>query len=106
MVTSSPAWLPRHPGLVSHPNHEIAPHLVGDCFGGMLAGGLAGGEVAVGPFLHALELRTIAVRIGNASTLIWSIIGTGVLRLSVGLADLAEADLKTDVSHALIERVA
>ena len=87
-----------YPGLPSHPGHAIAKRLVGDGFGGMLALELADGEAAVGPFLNALEFPTIAVSLGDVSTLIWPIPG-GLLRLSVGLEDLA--DLETDFRHAL-----
>ncbi len=88
-----------YPGLPSHPGYEIAQRLVGDRFGGMLAFELAGGEPAVGPFLDALRIPTIAVSLGDASTLIWPLAGTGRLRLSVGLEDLA--DLKQDFANAL-----
>jgi cystathionine beta-lyase/cystathionine gamma-synthase len=64
----------------------------------MLAMELAGGEAAIGSFLNALELPTIAVSLGDVSTLIWPIPG-GVLRLSVGLEDLA--DLEADFRQAL-----
>jgi cystathionine beta-lyase/cystathionine gamma-synthase len=84
-----------------HPGHAVARHFVNDQFGGMLAFELAGGEAAVRPFLNALELPTIAVSLGDVSTLIWPIDGTGVMRLSVGLEDLA--DLKTDVRNALAQ---
>jgi cystathionine beta-lyase/cystathionine gamma-synthase len=99
LLSAHPAVTAVHyPGLPSHPGHAIAQHLVGDQFGGMLAVELAGGEAAVGPFLNALELPTIAVSLGDVSTLIWPIPG-GVLRLSVGLEDLA--DLEADFANAL-----
>jgi cystathionine beta-lyase/cystathionine gamma-synthase len=88
-----------YPGLPSHPGHEIAQRLVGDRFGGMLAFELTGGEPAVGPFLDALTLPTIAVSLGDTSTLIWPLAGTGRLRLSVGLEDLD--DLARDFTGAL-----
>ena len=65
----------------------------------MLAFELAGGEAAVGPFLDGLQLPTIAVSLGDVSTLIWPLAGSGVFRLSVGLEDLA--DLEADFRHAL-----
>ncbi|MBA3450661.1 MAG: PLP-dependent transferase [Chloroflexia bacterium] len=100
LLAAHPAVATVHyPGLSSHPGHEIARHLVGDRFGGMLAVQLAGGEAAVGPFLNALELSTIAVSLGDVSTLIWPLPGSGLLRLSVGLEDLTE--LETDFTQAL-----
>lgn len=89
----------RYPGLSSHPRHDVAQRLVGDRFGGMLAFELAGGEPVVGPFLDALRIPTIAVGLGDCGTLIWPLAGTGRLRLSVGLEDLA--DLEADFAHAL-----
>jgi cystathionine beta-lyase/cystathionine gamma-synthase len=90
-----------YPGLVAHSGHAVAHALVGNRYGGMLAFELAGGEAAVRPFLNALELATIAVSLGDVSTLIWPIAGSGVLRLSVGLEDLA--DLEADFTHALAQ---
>ncbi len=57
------------------------------------------GEAAVGPFLNALELPTIAVSLGDVGTPIWPIAGTGIMRPSVGLEDLA--DQETDCAEAL-----
>jgi methionine-gamma-lyase len=100
LLAAHPAAAAAHyPGLASHPGHEIARHVVGDRFGGMLAVELAGGEAAIGPFLNALELPTIAVSLGDVSTLIWPLPGSGLLRLSVGLEDLA--DLEADFTQAL-----
>jgi cystathionine beta-lyase/cystathionine gamma-synthase len=90
-----------YPGLTSHPGHAIASTLVGRHFGGMLSFELAGGEAAVGPFLNALELPTIAVSLGDVSTLIWPLPGSGLLRLSVGLEDLD--DLTADFTTALAQ---
>jgi cystathionine beta-lyase/cystathionine gamma-synthase len=100
LLAAHPAVAAVHyPGLPSHPQHAIARRLVGDRFGGMLAFDLAGGEPAVGPFLDALRLPTIAVSLGDVGTLIWPLAGSGTLRLSVGLDDLA--DLEADLTHAL-----
>jgi methionine-gamma-lyase len=100
LLAAHPAVAAVHyPGLATHPRHEIACQLVGDRYGGMLAFELVGGEEAVGPFLDALELPTIAVSLGDVSTLIWPIAGRGVLRLSVGLEDVV--DLEADFSNAL-----
>ena len=100
LLAAHPAVAAVHyPGLPSDPGHETARGLLGDRFGGMLAFELAGGEAAVGPFLDALELPAIAVSLGDAASLIWPLAGTGVLRLSVGLEDVA--DLEADFAHAL-----
>jgi len=74
-----------YPGLVTHSDHEIARQLVHERFGGMLAFELAGDDMAVRRFLDALELPTIAVSLGDVTTLIWPLAGSNIVRLSVGL---------------------
>lgn len=102
LLAAHPAVAAVHyPGLTAHPGHVIARRLAGNHFGGMLAFELAGGEAAVRPFLNALELPTIAVSLGDVSTLIWPIAGSGKLRLSVGLEDLS--DLAADFTNALAQ---
>lgn len=88
-----------YPGLATHPEHETARRLVGEHFGGMLSFRLIGGNAAVGRFLDALALPTIAVSLGDVSTLIWPLADTGAVRLSVGLEDVA--DLEADLASAL-----
>jgi cystathionine beta-lyase/cystathionine gamma-synthase len=58
--------------------------MVGSRFGGMLSFELRDG-CAIGQFLGALKLPTIAVSLGDTATLIWPIAGTNLIRLSVGL---------------------
>lgn len=100
LLESHPAVATVHyPGLPSHPGHEIASRLTGGAYGGMMAIELAGGPAAVGPFVDALKLPTMAVSLGDVGSLIWPLAGTGVLRLSVGLEDLA--DLQADFRRAL-----
>lgn len=88
-----------YPGLPADPGHAVARRLVGDRFGGMLSFRLRGGEGAIGPFLNALELCTLAVSLGDCSTLVWPFAGTDLIRLSVGIEDAA--DLETDLAGAL-----
>jgi len=88
-----------YPGLPSDPGHAVARRLVGDRFGGMLSFRLQGGEGATGPFLNALELCTLAVSLGDCSTLIWPFAGTDLIRLSVGIEDAD--DLEADLAGAL-----
>ena len=100
VLASDPAVAAVHyPGLETDPGHELARQLVGDRFGGVLAFALAGGEAAIGPFLDALQLPTIAVSLGDVSTLIWPLAGSDTLRLSVGLEDFD--DLAADFANAL-----
>jgi cystathionine beta-lyase/cystathionine gamma-synthase len=88
-----------YPGLPTHPRHEVARHLVGEHFGGMLAFALRGGDAAIGRFLGALKLPTIAVSLGETATLIWPLAGSNLIRLSVGLEDWT--DLEADFAGAL-----
>lgn len=88
-----------YPGLPAHAGHDIARSLLGDRFGGMLSFRLRGAQAATGPFLNALELCTLAVSLGECSTLIWPFAGTDLIRLSVGIEDVA--DLEADLGGAL-----
>ncbi|HEV2108801.1 MAG TPA: aminotransferase class I/II-fold pyridoxal phosphate-dependent enzyme [Thermomicrobiales bacterium] len=89
-----------YPGLPDHPQHAIAQRLVEDRgYGGMLSFSLAGGDDASRGFLNALELPTIAVSLGDVGTLIWPFRHSEVIRLSVGIEDIA--DLETDFTAAL-----
>lgn len=88
-----------YPGLPEHPGHDVARRLVGERYGGMLAFELCGGQAALAPFLDALELCTLAVSLGDCSTLIWPFEGTDLIRLSVGIEDVA--DLEADLARGL-----
>lgn len=88
-----------YPGLVDHPQHDLARRLVGDRFGGMLAFSLHGGAASAGRLLNELDLATIAVSLGDPATLAWPLAGSGLIRLSVGLEDWA--DLEADFTRAL-----
>ena len=91
-----------YPGLCSHGGHETAVAMVGrgeTRFGGMISLSLAGGHAAFGPFLNALELCTIAVSLGDCSTLVWPWPHENLIRISTGLEDFD--DLARDVSLAL-----
>ena len=91
-----------YPGLSSHPGHDIASSLVGagdDRFGGMISLKLHGGCVAAGPFIDRLELCTLAVSLGDCSTLVWPWPGGELIRISTGLESFA--DLERDVCQAL-----
>lgn len=100
LLAADPAVAAVHyPGLPSHPQHEIAGRLVNGHFGGMLTFALAGGDATISRFLGALKLPKIAVSLGDTATLIWPLAGSNLIRLSVGLEDLA--DLEADVLEAL-----
>lgn len=103
MLERHPAVATVHyPGLASHAGHEIAAELVGGSegrFGGMLAFSLRDGEAAVPAVIDALELCTIAVSLGDCSTLAWPWHTGGLIRMSIGLEDYA--DLERDLLGAL-----
>ena len=91
-----------YPGLSCDPGHALAASIVGESdnrFGGMIAFSLEGGQSAIGPFLNALRLCTIAVSLGDSSTLVWPWPCGNLVRMSTGLEDVQ--DLEADVLQAL-----
>ncbi|CAA6605281.1 O-succinylhomoserine sulfhydrylase [Rhodospirillaceae bacterium LM-1] len=105
----------RHPGLASHPQHELAKRQMSG-FGTMLGIEIKGGQAAAFRFLNALEMIDISNNLGDAKSLITHPattthqrltpedkqrqgIAPGLLRLSVGLED--EKDLKADLMRGL-----
>ncbi|MDQ6846949.1 MAG: cystathionine gamma-synthase [Candidatus Dormibacteraeota bacterium] len=104
-----------HPGLASHPQHELATRQMGGVFGGMVSFELAD-EAAAVRVLEALRLFTLAESLGAVESLAEhpgmmthvSVpaderhrigLGDGLLRLSVGIEDLD--DLLADLDQAL-----
>ena len=103
-----------YPGLPSHPDHACAARLL-DGFGGMLAIVLDGGGPAADRFCAGLKLAAVAPSLGGVETLVSQPrrtshdglsstertalgIDDGLIRISVGLEDLA--DLKTEFAAA------
>jgi cystathionine gamma-lyase len=104
-----------YPGLTSHPQHELATRQMGGVFGGMVSFELADEASAV-RVLEALRLFTLAESLGAVESLAehpglmthTSVppeerrrigLGDGLLRLSVGIEDVA--DLLADLDQAL-----
>ncbi|MGN6154132.1 MAG: cystathionine gamma-synthase [Sphingomicrobium sp.] len=104
-----------YPGLAAHPGHAIAARQQSG-FGAMLAFELAGGEAAVHRFVDGLTCVTLAESLGGVESLIAypatmshaamsrearerAGIGSGLLRLSVGIEDVR--DLSADLGAAL-----
>ncbi len=104
-----------HPGLASHPQHELAARQMGGVFGGMVSFELADEDAAV-RVLEALRLFTLAELLGAVELLAehpglmthTSVpaderrrigLGDSLLRLSVGVEDIE--DLLADLDHAL-----
>ena len=91
-----------YPGLASDPGHALAAELVGGDvrrFGGMISFTLCDGNESYGRFFQALDLCTIAVSLGDASTLVWPWHTGDLIRVSVGLEDFD--DLDRDFAQAL-----
>ena len=103
-----------YPGLPSHPDHACARRLL-DGYGGMLAIILDGGGPAADRFCAGLKLAAVAPSLGVVETLVSQPrrtshsdltpaeraalgIDDGMIRISVGLEDLA--DLKLDFAAA------
>ncbi len=104
-----------HPGLESHPQHELALRQMSHG-GSVVAFELPGGRAAAFRFLSALELIDISNNLGDAKSLITHPastthqrfkpeeraavgIGDGLLRLSVGLEDVE--DIADDLKRGL-----
>jgi cystathionine beta-lyase/cystathionine gamma-synthase len=104
-----------HPGLESHPQHQLALHQMGGIFGGMVSFELSD-EAAAVRVLEAMRLFTLAESLGAVESLAehpglmthTSVpaderrrigLGDGLLRLSVGIEDLD--DLLADLDQAL-----
>ena len=68
-------------------------------YGGMISVALTRGREAFAPFLDALQLCTIAVSLGDSSTLVWPWHEGNLVRISTGLEDVD--DLMNDFSGAL-----
>ncbi|MGZ5327109.1 MAG: trans-sulfuration enzyme family protein [Actinomycetota bacterium] len=109
----------RYPGLVSHPQHEVAARQFLRGAGGMLAVEIAGGVDGGRAFCDALELAWVATSLGGTHTLVGHAASTthrqmapearraagiadGLVRVSTGIEDAD--DLVADVAQAL-ERV-
>jgi len=103
-----------HPGLESHPDHEVAARLL-DGPGGMLSLILNGGGEAADRFQRGLELAMVAPSLGGVETLVSQPrhtshahvpaeerralgIPDGFVRVSVGVEDLD--DLQDDFARA------
>jgi len=104
-----------HPGLPSHPQHNLARRQMAAC-GPIFAFEVDGGRAQAHALLDALELIDISNNIGDARSLMchpattthYSVgpeareamgVGEGMLRLNVGLED--PADLAEDLDRAL-----
>jgi methionine-gamma-lyase len=106
-----------YPGLMSHPQHELASHQMVGGFGGMLSFEMKGGYDAAYQVVSKTTLCLLAVSLGGVETLIThpaSMIHTrqtdeerrtagispGLIRLSVGVENVE--DIVEDLEQALV----
>ena len=112
------AWV-RYPGLVSHPQYELAGRQMRG-YGSMISFGLKGGYEAGKMLMNKLELATLAVSLGGVETLVQhpaSMTHAGIsaenkaktgitddlVRYSVGIEDAN--DLIADLEQSLISLI-
>jgi O-succinylhomoserine sulfhydrylase len=105
-----------HPGLPSHPRHELATRQMPNGTGPIFAFEVPGGRAQAFALLDALELVDISNNIGDTRSLLCHPASTthasmsaeareamgvteGLLRINVGLEDIE--DLKEDIDRAL-----
>jgi methionine-gamma-lyase len=88
-----------YPTLPGYPGSAVAHRLIGGRFGGVLSFTLKGGTEAARACLNALKLCTMAVSLGDASTLVWPFDGGETVRVAVGLED--PADIEADFAMGL-----
>ena len=105
-----------YPGLVSHPQHELAQRQLGGAGGTMVAFEIEGGKEAAFRFCNALEIILISNNLGDAKSIATHPattthqrlspeqraglgISDGLIRLSVGIE--ATEDLVSDILQAL-----
>ena len=81
-------WV-RHPGLTSHPDHEVAQRLIEAPGGAMLTFQPRGGVVGMAAFTDHLRLCDIGVSLGDIHTLVYPQPKRGgLVRVSVGCEDV------------------
>ncbi|MBI4878375.1 MAG: PLP-dependent transferase [Planctomycetes bacterium] len=113
-------WV-RYPGLKSHPQHELAKRQMKGP-GGMISFELAGGLEAGRAMMNSVKLCSLAVSLGGVETLIQhpasmthasmgaearqrAHISDGLVRLSVGVEDVADLIADLDQSLKVAARV-
>ncbi len=95
-----------HPGLASHPQHELARRQMRD-FGAVVSLELEGGYAEGARFADALRLFSIAASLGSVESLVMPAqlmgggqeVAPGSARLSIGIED--RGDLLEDLAQAL-----
>jgi cystathionine gamma-synthase len=97
-----------YPGLVDHPQHEIAVRQMDGGFGLLLSIRLVGGEASARRVLNRLTMFADATSLGGTESLVehrsrvegaGTLVPDDLLRLAIGLEDAD--DLLADLTHAL-----
>jgi len=104
-----------HPGLASHPQHELAARQQSD-FGGIVSFELEGGQTQAWRFIDALRVFSITANLGDAKSTVThpattthgrlapeqrqaAGISDGLIRLAIGLE--SQGDLQADLARGL-----
>ena len=116
------AWV-KHPMLVDHPSHELVKRMLPRGAGSIIVFGLKGGRAAGKAFIEAVELSSHLANVGDAKTLVIHPASTthshisaeamiegglsdDMIRLSVGLEDIADITADFELGFRAAARVA
>jgi O-acetylhomoserine (thiol)-lyase len=116
------AWV-KHPTLPDHPSHELVQRMLPRGAGSIIVFGLKGGRDAGKAFIVAVELSSHLANVGDAKTLVIHPASTthshisaeamvegglsdDMIRLSVGLEDIADIRADLELGFRAAARVA
>ncbi|MGC6519255.1 MAG: O-acetylhomoserine aminocarboxypropyltransferase [Candidatus Puniceispirillaceae bacterium] len=116
------AWV-KHPTLPDHPSHELVKQMLPKGAGSIIVFGLKGGRDAGKAFIEAVELSSHLANVGDAKTLVIHPASTthshisaeamvegglsdDMIRLSVGLEDIADITADFEIGFRAAARVA
>ena len=116
------AWV-KHPTLPDHPSHELVKTMLPKGAGSIIVFGLKGGRDAGKAFIEAVELSSHLANVGDAKTLVIHPASTthshisaeamvegglsdDMIRLSVGLEDIADITADFEIGFRAAARVA
>ena len=116
------AWV-KHPTLPDHPSHELVKRMLPKGAGSIIVFGLKGGRAAGKAFIEAVELSSHLANVGDAKTLVIHPASTthshisaeamvegglsdDMIRLSVGLEDIADITADFEIGFRAAARVA
>ena len=116
------AWV-KHPTLPDHPSHELVKRMLPRGAGSIIVFGLKGGRAAGKAFIEAVELSSHLANVGDAKTLVIHPASTthshisaeamvegglsdDMIRLSVGLEDIADITADFELGFRAAARIA